>query len=228
MWPIYGPSPRRTEADLQWIRTVEPTEPVLSLQEARDQIRASQPETSARVQRYINAATDAAEEALGRGLLTQTWQLTLPCWYDVLWLPMAAPLQNDPAAAGGSTAPIVQYYDVNGALQTLATTYYVVDTGSRPGRILRAADQSWPGLQSGRLGGRVLVTYVVGWTSADLIPERIKQGCRLYVGLCDADADGTDPNHERAVHAAANCWSDRVSVIWPEMHPRPYWYAWPA
>lgn len=226
MWPHAWPTARQ-EPDLQWIRTVEPSEPPISLQDARDQLRWTQPQGNARIQRYIDAATAAAEDQLGRGLLTQTWQLTLPWFADILWLPMAAPLQNN-AAANPSTAPIVQYYDTAGVLQTLATSYYTVDTVSRPGRILRAPNQSWPGVQSGRLGARVIITYVVGWTSAALVPETIKQGCRLYVGLSDADADGLDPNHDRALQAAYNCWTDRVSVIWPDLTRRPYWSSWPA
>jgi uncharacterized phiE125 gp8 family phage protein len=217
MWPI--PYPGRRDPDLQWTRTVEPTQPPISMQDARDQLRVTQPDGANRIQRYIDAATGAAEEYLGRGLLTQTWQLTLSTWYDVIWLPMAAPLQS---------VTSVKYYDANGVLQTLATSYYTVETVSRPGRIVRAALQSFPGIQSGRIGGCVVITYVVGWTSPDLIPERIKQGCRLYVGLCDADADGTDPNHERALQAASYCWSDRVSVIWPDFSRPPYTSLWPV
>jgi len=220
MWPQtwssgwHGP---RTEPDLQWIRTVEPSESAISLQDARDQLRVTQPQGNARIQRYIDAAVAAAEDHLGRGLVTQTWQLTLPYFADIIWLPMAAPLQS---------VTTVKYYDTNGTLQTLATSNYVVDTGSRPGRVLRAANQSWPGLQSGRVAGRVIVTYVVGWTDPALVPESIKQGCRIYIALCDADADGLDPNHDRALQAAQHCWSDRVSVIWPEMGYRPYWASW--
>src|SRR4051812_2897491 len=101
--------PRSPEGDLQWIRTVDPVEPAISVQETRMQLRVTQPDGNARIQRYIDAATGAAEEYLGRGLITQTWQLTLPTWYDVMWLPMAAPLQND-ATANPSTVPVITYY----------------------------------------------------------------------------------------------------------------------
>lgn len=198
--------------DLQWARTVDPAVPVVSVREMKDHARITQTEGDATLLRYIYAATDAAEQYMNRGLMTQTWTLTLRWFADVMYLPMASPLQNDPDA---STEPIVQYYDTAGVLQTLATSSYDVDTVSRPGRILRKANISWPALQSGKLGGRVVITYVVGWTDPSLIPERIKQGIRLYVTWLDADRDGMDPNGERGRQAAESCWADQVYTIEP-------------
>jgi len=202
--------------DLQWIRTVAPVVPAVTLREVKDHARITQNNGDATLQRYINAATDAAEAYMNRGLMTQTWTLTLRWFADVIWLPMAAPLQNDPLAVGGSTAPVVKYYNTSGVLTTLASTYYDVDTVSRPGRLLRAANQSWPGLQSGKLGGRIVITYVVGWTDAALIPERIKQGIRMYVASLDCDREGP------STVAAESCWNDVVYTIDPIQAPYRY------
>lgn len=199
--------PRHRESfDLQWIRTVAPAVPVVTLQDMKDHARISQPNGDATLQRYIGAATEAAEQYMNRGLMTQTWQVTLRWFADVIYLPMSAPLQS---------VSSVKYYDTSGVLTTLATTYYDVDLVSRPGRILRAANQSWPALQSGKLGGRVVITYVVGWLTTDLVPERIKQGIRLYVSWLDADRDGMDPNGQRGRQAAESCWADQVYTIEP-------------
>ncbi len=205
----------QTTFDLQWARTVDPAVPVVSLRDMKDHARITQTQGDAGIQRYIGAATDAAEQYMNRGLVTQTWTLTLRWFADVMYLPMASPLQNDALAVGGSTAPVVKYYDTAGTLQTLATSSYDVDTISRPGRILRKANVSWPALQSGKLGGRVVITYVVGWTDPELVPEKIKQGIRLYVSWLDADRDGMDPNGERGRQAAESCWSDQVYAIEP-------------
>lgn len=207
----------RDSFDLQWIRTVAPSMPAVSLQEMKDHARITQTNGDATLQRYIGAATDAAEAYMNRGLITQTWTLTLRWFADVIWLPMAAPLQN-----AVSTAPVVKYYNTAGVLTTLATTEYDVDTTSRPGRILRAADKNWPALQSGKLGGRVVITYVVGWTDPSLVPERIKQGIRMYVAWLDCDRDGMDPNGERARQAAESCWNDQVYTIDPVQTPYRY------
>ncbi len=199
--------PRAHESfDLQWIRMVAPAVPAVGLREMKDHARISQSNGDATLLRYIGAATDAAEQHMSRGLMTQTWKLTLRWFADVISLPMAAPLQS---------VSTVQYYDTAGVLQTLAASYYDVDTVGHPGRILRAANQSWPALQSGKLGGRVVITYVVGWTDPSLIPERIKQGIRLYVSWLDADRDGMDPNGQKGREAAESCWADQVFTIEP-------------
>ena len=211
MYPPYAYRSRQYDSfDLQWARTVDPTVPVISLRELKDHARISQSQGDATLLRYIGAATDAAEQYLNRGLVTQTWTLTLRWFADVMYLPMAAPLQN-----GVSTAPVVKYYDTAGTLQTLATSSYDVDTVSRPGRILRKANVSWPALQSGKLGGRVVIIYIVGWTDPSLVPERIKQGIRLYATWLDADRDGMDPNGQRGREAAEACWCDQVYAIEP-------------
>jgi uncharacterized phiE125 gp8 family phage protein len=194
-------SSRRDVFDLQWTRTVAPTAPTITVSDLKDHARITQSNGDSTLRSYIDAATDAAEQYMNRGLVTQTWALTLRWFADVIWLPMAAPLQS---------VTTVKYYDTTGVLQTLAATEYEVDTVSRPGRILRGANKSWPALQSGKLGGRVVITYVVGWTDPALVPERIKQGIRMYVAAMDCDREGA------AVPAASEaCWNDRVYLIEP-------------
>ncbi len=202
----YWPHQHHESFDVQWIRTVAPVLSAVGLQEMKDHARITQSEGDATLQRYIDAATDAAEQYMNRGLLTQTWTLTLRWFADVMYLPMASPLQS---------VTSLKYYDTAGTLQTLATSSYDVDLVSRPGRVLRKANVSWPALQSGKLGGRVVITYVVGWTDPALIPERIKQGIRLYGTWLDADRDGMDPNGQRGREAAEACWADQVYAIEP-------------
>ncbi len=150
---------------------------------------------------YIKASRQTAEEYMGRGLLTQTWKLTLSRFEDVIWLPMAAPLQS---------VTTVKYYDTAGVLQTLASTVYTVDTVSRPGRLVRAPVQSWPSVQLDRLSNPVEITYVVGWATAEDVPERIKQGIRLHVAYMQYDREGLDERAKYACQAASMCWSDIV------------------
>jgi len=212
---IYGTDRNGERFDLRWARTVEPAVEPLTIQEAKDHLRYSQSDVDASVFRYLKAARGACEDARNCGLMTQTWVLNLRQFADVIWLPMAAPLQS---------VTTVQYYDTTGAQQTLSSSVYTVDTVSRPGRIIRAPLQSWPALQGDRLVNAITITYVVGYTSPDLIPERIKQGIRIYLSWLDADRDGLDPNHDKAIQAAWSCWSDRVET--PEPRPvtwRPSW-----
>lgn len=189
---------------IDWTRTVNPVIRPISTTEAKQQARIPSDDEIGLIQSYIDAATQAAEDYLGRGLLTQTWKLNLDRFADILWLPMAAPLQS---------VTSVKYYDTTGTQQTLATSVYDVDTVSRPGRILLKAGQSWPAVQGNRLANHVEVIYVVGWTTADTVPERIKQGIRCYVSYLFEDRDGLD-DATRAKAAAEACWEDRI--IWRE------------
>jgi uncharacterized phiE125 gp8 family phage protein len=200
-----------SEIGCEWTLVTPPTGEPVTLDQAKRQCRITSDDENGLIQSYIAAGRQAAEEALGRGLLTQTWTFTSERWAHVLWLPMAAPLQS---------VTSVKYWDVNGVLQTLAPTVYTVDLVSRPGRIARAAGQTWPSLQSDRRVGRVEITYVVGWTDKALVPERILQGIRSYVGYLDSDREGLDVDAEKARAAAEACWTDRV--YWKP----PTWVAW--
>ncbi len=159
---------------------------------------------------YVKAARQAAENYLGFGLFTQTWKITLQDFADIVWLPMANPL---------ASVSTVTYYDVDGVSQTLASTYYTVDTTSAPGRIVRAPDQDWPAVQSDRLMP-VTIQYVVGYSTAAAIPELIKQGILLYVAYLEAHRMG-DPNSESARNAAYACWDLVGRIYWlpPERYP---------
>jgi len=191
-----------------WSRIVEPIVEPITLAEAKDQVRLTTDDNNASLNRYIKTAREAAEDTLNRGLLTQTWLLQRRQFADVMALPMAAPLQNDL-----STAPVVQYFDPNGVLQTLATSVYLVDVVSRPARITLAPTQMWPYVQEQR-DDAVRITYVVGWQTPAQVPERIKQGIRQYVAYLDAVRDGLDVQAHAAEQAAERCWIDRV--YWSE------------
>jgi len=190
-----------------WARIVDPVVEPITISEAKDQVRLTTDDNNVNLNRYIKTAREAAEDTLNRGLLTQTWRLQRATFADVMALPMAAPLQNDVA-----TAPTVQYYDLDGVLQTLAPAVYLVDPISRPARLALAPLQMWPSIQD--RDDAVRITYVVGWQTPAQVPERIKQGIRQYVAYLDAVRDGLDVQAHAAEQAAERCWIDRV--YWTE------------
>jgi len=191
---------------ISWVRTVDPLQEPITVEEAKQQARITHDQEDGLLQSYIRTAREAAEDYLNRGLFTQTWKLVLDRFAEVIYLPMVAPLQS---------VSTVKYYDENGTLQTLSNTVYTVDTVSRPGRITRGVNQTWPVLQADRLSGSVEITYVVGWTTQALIPERIKQGIRHYVTYLELDREGLEPGGDGARKAAEACWSDRVTWMDP-------------
>lgn len=160
--------------------TTPPAEEPIDINEAREHLRVDTVEDQVLIEGYIRGARSWVEKYIGRGLLTQTWTYRQDTFTDEIVLPMAAPLQSITA---------VKYYDTAGDLQTLASSYYVADTSSVPGRLRRAPDQVWPAIQSDRELG-VEITYVVGWTSAALVPAHIKLAILLLVG--DLYENGTN------------------------------------
>jgi uncharacterized phiE125 gp8 family phage protein len=195
------------EVGCAWTRTVGPVLQPVSLEDIKAHARITDDASDSVLDAYIAVATQEAEAYMGRGLMTQTWKLLLSGFANVIPLPMAAPL---------ASVTSVKYYNEDGTLTTLATSVYDTDTVSRPGRVVLKPDQSWPGLQSSRLNGRVEIVYVVGWTTEDAVPERIKQGIRQYVTFLDLDRDGLEARASDARLAAERCWSDRIWWTAPE------------
>ena len=193
--------------NISWGLVTGPTQEPISLTEAKQHARITQDQDDATINRFIVTAREEAEAYMNRGLFTQTWQMTLDGFYDLIYLPRAAPLQS---------VTSITYYDNAGNQQTLATSVYDIDTVSRPARVVLKPNQIWPSVQASRLTPRVTITYVVGWTNTALIPERIKQGIRLYVAYLDMNRDGLEPDADKAREAAEYCWSDRVCWIEPK------------
>jgi len=190
------------ERDCEWSMMTAPAQEPLTLDEAKLQASVTQDDENLLVVGYLKAAREAAQSFLNRALFTQTWKLQIAGFDDVIWLPMAAPLQS---------VTSVQYYDENGTPQTLATSYYDVDTVSEPGRIVRKPNQTYPTVQSDRLRP-VTVTYVCGWTDVDLIPEAIKQGIRVYLTAFEGGRAGQ--TFDIAQKAAEACWIQAGQVFW--------------
>jgi len=119
----------------------------------------------------ITTAREWCEGEQGRAYITQTWDLYLDEFFDdVLKVPLP-PLQS----------ATITYYDSANAIQTLSTSYYVVDIASEPGRICRAYGYTWPTTYD--RPGAVIVRFVAGYgATAATVPRRVKQAMRLLIG----------------------------------------------
>jgi uncharacterized phiE125 gp8 family phage protein len=195
------------EVFCRWSLVTGPTSEPVTLEDVKAHARITDTASDALLDAYIVSAREEAESYMGRGILTQTWSLTLDEWACEIPLPMAAPLQS---------VTSITYYDADGVQQTLASSVYDIDTTTRPGRVVLKPGQSWPSLQSDRRNGRIEIRYVVGWAHADAVPERIKQGIRQYVTFMDLDRDGLEVRAADALRAAQRCWSDRIEWTPPE------------
>lgn len=182
-------------------KTTTPLFPV-SVSEARDYVVDSDSRRGPMLDRMIGAATLWLETRTERQFMPATWKL-----YRDLW---PGDCRKDPRRTYRYRAdecelwpcPVnavssVQYYDVDGTLQTVDSSLYHVDVDSEPGLIVPVDGSYWPDLQAGRPNA-VIVTFDAGYSATDdtenemrkAVPDLAKQLILMHVGAAYEGADG--------------------------------------
>lgn len=162
--------------------TVASSGQALTLDQAKRQLRIEPDDTDGDsfVQDLIVAAHGHVERLLGYPILRQTRQTHawgFPCCG--LWLGAGDSLTVAPTA--------VKYIDTNGAVQTLASTEWVLDALSSPAVLYCAPGKSWPATQA--RPGAVTVDWVAGWADAASVPADILHAMRLLIGHWDQNRE---------------------------------------
>lgn len=146
-------------------RTSAPAAVAVSTADMKTFLKVDHSDDDDLIDSIVSAATeqlDGERGLLGRALITQTWRLTLddfPCdtWanrHGSIWLPLP-PLQSITS---------INYTDIDGNSQTVATSVYDVDTDSEPGRVFLKSGQSWPSVKD--IPNAVQITFVAGYGDA--------------------------------------------------------------
>jgi len=142
--------------------TAPAVEPISYL-DVEAQIRATLDTTEyAFVNGLISAARHQAETITRRALVTQTIELSLNSFPEVIELPFP-PVQS---------VTSIEYKDADGVLTTLAADQYTLDN-SEPARIIPAYGVVWPTALN--YLDSVKVTFVCGYGLAADVPEPIRQ-----------------------------------------------------
>ena len=164
-----------------------PAEEPVSLAEAKLHLRVDLADDDALIMALISAARQAAETITGRQIVTARWKLVLDCF----------PGPNLMGASDGRSfslpghaillpkCPVqsitsIQYLDMAGILQTLASNTYTADLACEPARITPVFGQIWP-VTLPQIGA-VAVTFDAGYGAATAVPEGIKSWIKLRVG----------------------------------------------
>ena len=149
-----------------------PTEPVITLDEAKLHCRVDGGDEDGRITALIAAATvwlDGRDGFLGRCLKPQSWQAIadrFPCRAVELPLPPTIAVEA------------IAYFDPAGTLQTLAaSTYRVVEGGFRGATIVPRPDLSWPATACEL--DAVRITFRAGY---EAVPEPLRQAMLLMIG----------------------------------------------
>lgn len=142
----------------------------VSLAEAKLHLRVDDSAEDALITALIASATEMAEQATGRAVMAQTWEVTFDAF------PSAVELSRVPVQSVTS----VKYYDIDGVQQTVASNLYSVDTANDYGYayVVPAFNTSWPATQD--IINAVAVRYVAGYST---VPEPIKSWIKLAVGV---------------------------------------------
>jgi uncharacterized phiE125 gp8 family phage protein len=156
------------------VRTSLPAQPsglVITLTEAKAHLRVTSTQEDADIISKLAEAQGAVEDLLGRALSSQGFRLSLDAFpSDYIELP------RPPLIAISS----VKYYDENDALQTLASSGYVLDSDAEPARIY-PSDDGWP-TTSTTVHPAVLVEYTCGHTTTRPAEPQVVSVVKLLLG----------------------------------------------
>ena len=133
------------------LKTPPAIEPI-GLDEVKAHSRIDLTEDDLLIQGQILAVRQMIERIYDIAIITQTWTMYLD-WlpYDTIEV-FKRPLQS---------VTSVKYIDSAGVTQTIANNLYMVDLNSRPPRIVRVQDASWPSVQT--RPSAVAVEFVAGY-----------------------------------------------------------------
>ena len=153
-------------------QTVAPAALPVEVVEAKLHLRVIGTDEDTLIMAMLGAATQLAEQATGRALMLQTWQLSLDNF------PTAFELTRVPAQSVSS----IVYTDSTGADQTVLAGNYTLDNADDFGTalVLPAYSKSWPAARC--QANAVRLTFVAGYANAAAVPESIKSWIKLCVG----------------------------------------------
>lgn len=128
----------------------------------------------------IASARSWAETCTKRQFVTATYRLGMASLFDPTYGSLeqgiwTIRIPNPPLQSVSS----ITYVDGNGSTQTLASSQYIQDTASEPGRITPAYNVTWPTVRHQR--NSVLITFVAGYGAASAVPEEVKTFIKFAV-----------------------------------------------
>lgn len=152
-------------------RISQPAAEPLTLEQAKLHLRVDYNDDDELITDLITVAREAAEDRLGRSLVSCVWRLTVDKFSPALVLP------NPPCI----TVESVRYLDADGIERTLDAANYLVNTVAEPACIVPAVGVTWPSTQD-RINA-VVVDYTAGYGDAAAnVPKPITQWMKLAIG----------------------------------------------
>lgn len=150
--------------------TAPATAPV-TLDECKADLRIQHTAEDDLISDLILAATDYCQEVVGKKLVSQVWEYSLPrpdsC--GKIWLPLGDAISIDE----------IRYYDADNVEQVLVVDDFQLYTFEDSAFLQPSADVNWPNLY--RRLDAITVRFTVGYGDSSLVPAGIKRAIRLLV-----------------------------------------------
>ncbi len=182
------------------LKTAPSVEPVTAA-EAKAHARVDITDDDTLITALIVAARRWCEQFTRRAFITQTWELYLDGFPTEFRLPYP-PLQS---------ITKIDYTDLDGATQTLATTEYTVDAKSEPGRVVEAWQKTWPATRD--VPNAVIAEFKAGYgDAAASVPEQAKLAIKMLVAHLYENRESTAPAMIHSVPMATE------HLLWPLRH----------
>jgi uncharacterized phiE125 gp8 family phage protein len=145
----------------------------VSVDDAKLHCRVDHSSEDALFTRLIGVARRQCEMISQYAFTTRTLISKLDCWpySGCIELPYP-PLQS---------VTSIMYTDIEDGENTFASSNYVVDTHSTPGRIILKSGVNWPS-EDLQVGAPITITYVAGFGDENDVPDAYKQAMLLLVG----------------------------------------------
>jgi uncharacterized phiE125 gp8 family phage protein len=144
----------------------------VTLIEAKEHLRVDAADSDTQIMAMILAATESAEQIMGRSVMAQTWEVSLDAF------PASVELTRIPVQSVTS----VTYADSAGAQTVLSGAAYALDNADDFGfaYVVPGYASDWPDTRDEI--NAVKVRFVSGCASAAEVPESIKSWIKLQVG----------------------------------------------
>jgi len=151
-----------------------PTLRPVTLEEVKDHLRIDDTDGDSALSFLLDSAIAQVERDKGVKLITQTWDYKIDSFPSTeIRLPLM-PLQS---------VTSVTYTDTDGDSQTWDSGEYTVHTGTMPGKITLAYNESWPTIRD--IDFAVTVRFICGYTSVANVPDNLRHAILLVVGTGD-------------------------------------------
>ena len=154
------------------LKLITPGAAIFMAADVKPHLRVDIADDDALINSMLLSATEMAEQATGRALMSQTWELTLDAF------PTAFKLSRVPVRSITS----IKYIDLSGTLQTLDPSQYTLDNASdfSAHYVVPAYGTNWPATQTQI--NAVTCRYVCGYADAASVPGPIKDWMKCMVG----------------------------------------------